>query len=135
LDINNMADSATKRSRVDDDDETPKSKRHRNSEWPLPSTATPKRPSRFLEGSMNDRISKKPPTLFLEERPISTITNQSDTSRQSSMFKFGRSLTAGFNPANWKIWSKTQPVGKDERTEQQRLWDAQKERADRKYEE
>jgi hypothetical protein len=132
-----MADSATKRPRVEDDnDETPTSKRYRTSEWPLPSTATPKRPSRFLEGSMNDRISKKPPTPFIEpERPLSTITNRSDTSRQSGMYKFGRTITAGFNPANWKLWSKTQPVVKDERTEQQRLWDVQKERADRKYEE
>jgi hypothetical protein len=133
-----MADSsATKRSRIDDDDEvTPSSKRYRNSEWPLPSTATPKRPSRFQEGSMNDRISKKPPTPFIEqERPLSTITNHSDAPRQSGIFKFGRSITAGFNPANWKIWSKTQPVVRDEKTEQQRLWDVQKEMADRKYEE
>ena len=85
---------------------------------------------------MNDRVSKKPPTPFIEpERPLSTITNQSDNSRHSSMFKFGKSLTAGFNPANWKIWSKAQPVVRDERSEQQRMWDAQKEMADRKYEE
>ncbi|EPE30897.1 hypothetical protein GLAREA_03864 [Glarea lozoyensis ATCC 20868] len=132
-----MADSsATKRSRVDDDEVTPSSKRYRNSEWPLPSTATPQRPSKFLEGSMNDRVSKKPPTPFIEqERPLSMITNHSDAPRQSGIFKFGRSITAGFNPANWKIWSKTQPAVRDERTEQQRLWDAQKEMADRKYEE
>jgi hypothetical protein len=34
--------------------------------------------------------------------------NKSEPSRQSTIFRFGKSLAASFNPSNWKIWSRTQ---------------------------
>ncbi|RFU26122.1 hypothetical protein B7463_g10207, partial [Scytalidium lignicola] len=75
------------------DEETPPGKRPRVTDWPLPSTATPNRsnrvplqsrtapnspsnrrlrsqprPSRFLEGSMNDRASKQPPLNYIGQQ-------------------------------------------------------------------
>ncbi|KAL3427552.1 hypothetical protein PVAG01_01061 [Phlyctema vagabunda] len=144
--------------------EYPSGKRHRHGNWPLTNTnannAPPTKPrysidsrrspprrtnseqarfSRFIEGSMNDRVSRKPPADYtgndeeLREtydkchtmnhkrskskkftyHPNHSTTQSStaqstttDASRQSSIFRFGKSLAATFNPTNWKIWSK-----------------------------
>ncbi|KAI9836240.1 MAG: hypothetical protein M1819_001577 [Sarea resinae] len=93
------------------------------------------RPSKFQEGSMNDRTSEKPPSIYMTEenrldrclqesaaasertaeseisgaeiegrpsrRPISQSTVKSSASRQSSIFRFGKSIASAFNPANW----------------------------------
>ena len=126
------------------------SKRSRRSPRPLPSTqeetkasgrprkkpsspsqkrysnSTP-RPSKFLEGSMNDRTSKKPPSPYLgEERVIEQYTtSQSMSNRESvdtttmydagiestkpsGMYRFGKAIANAFNPSAWRgingIW-------------------------------
>lgn len=33
--------------------------------------------------------------------------DQTETGRQSAIFRFGKSLAASFNPSNWKIWPRT----------------------------
>ncbi|KAH8593263.1 hypothetical protein B0O99DRAFT_217690 [Bisporella sp. PMI_857] len=172
-------------------DECHSEKRYRNSDWPLSNQAsannTPQsraplrnrgtpnshigrrsssriRPSRFLEGSMNDRISQKPPTPFLGDeeareryeqddysrdrkmaqprktnRQSNTSTaesyaDRSDVSRHSSIFRFGKSIAATFNPSNWKIWSKPQPQEANE-TPEQKILRERRERAEAIYQE
>ena len=138
-------------------------KRYRSRDWPLANTnnvnTTPRArrvsqgrntpassppvfpssqayPSRFIEGSMNDRVSQKPPPPYLGDeelreryyqeeqsgerkiaqprRPalrISRTSSHSDkpeSARNSGIFRFSKSIAATFNPVNWKIWSKPQ---------------------------
>ncbi|TGO17443.1 hypothetical protein BTUL_0017g00230 [Botrytis tulipae] len=131
------------------------------------------RPSRFMEGSMNDKVSKLPPTPYLyheeelRERYIedelmgnngqttpgrrmakprgfmlhsnvsmgaeSSLAGNSDTSRQSTIFRFGSKIAASIKPSNWKIFSKSQKV--PEETPQQRAIREQKEKAEKMYHE
>ncbi|KAG9228950.1 hypothetical protein BJ875DRAFT_216281 [Amylocarpus encephaloides] len=178
------------------DDETHSPKRCRTSDWPL-SNANPSppvsdpprrplrsrnapnspnlqrsssgaaRPSRFLEGSMNDRVSQMPPVPYLgmeEEEACerassrdttgrriatprrmmnapmetdgdSSFAGQSETSRHSSIFRFGKTIASTFNPSNWKIWNKPQPVVYDEESEQQQILKQRQEKAERIYRE
>ena len=103
------------------------------------------RSSRFVEGSMNDRASHVPPTNYIGDEELrerhereenargrkmahprkfystsSTVSSSADRSesRHSSIFRFGKSLAATFNPSNWKIWSKQEQV--EEETAQQK---------------
>ncbi|KAE9372068.1 hypothetical protein N431DRAFT_407983 [Stipitochalara longipes BDJ] len=170
-------------------------KRQRSSGWPLPevsssntrpsrsplqhrktpnSPSSPRRPvsqarsSRFVEGSMNDRTSQKPPTTYIgtdEElrskfdydeqedtrggkharpRKFTTRGNSSmaassvtDTegSRHSSIFRFGKSLAATFNPNNWKIWSKQQSLVEDEETAHLQTLRERQQKAEKMYKE
>ncbi|KAM0166181.1 hypothetical protein ACHAQE_001799 [Botrytis cinerea] len=131
------------------------------------------RPSRFMEGSMNDKVSKLPPTPYLyheeelRERYIedelmgnngqmtpgrkmakprgfmlhsntsmgaeSSLAGNSDTSRQSTIFRFGSKIAASIKPSNWKIFSKTPKV--PEETPQQQAIREQKEKAEKMYHE
>lgn len=158
-------DAANDEEQYTDDEETQSGKRPRTSNWPLKDTSTvqpqtkspsrpdsyappssthrkpslPRRMSRFQEGSLNDRTSKRPPPEYLGDEfgsytadnydnssggstarkytrgskyqnsnttSQASLADRSDGARQSGIFRFGRSLAASFNPANWKIWSK-----------------------------
>ncbi|CZT07455.1 uncharacterized protein RAG0_12897 [Rhynchosporium agropyri] len=175
-------------------------KRHRSSDWPLPNPSpssvpsvrhhlhnrkTPNSPSssshrsrdrslvrssKFLEGSMNDRVSQVPPVPYLEPedellseyntagcgeggrcrkrsrmftRPSNTSVaessaNQSDASRSSSLFRFGKSIAATFNPNNWKFWGKEheqQQEEEDEEVTQLRVLQERQAKAERIYQE
>lgn len=112
---------------------------------------SPGRGSRFVEGSMNDRASKVPPAEFIGDehlreaysrsRARSRAAQQSstsvpasekaDTTRHSGIFRFGKSVAATFNPANWRIWK--QPV--NEETAQQKALRERQEKAERIYRE
>ncbi|KAJ8061803.1 hypothetical protein OCU04_009596 [Sclerotinia nivalis] len=159
----------------------PSRARSRTSQRSRRSTASPSparpslhrsRPSRFLEGSMNDKVSKIPPTPYLyheeelRERYIedelmgrdgratpgtkmakhrfmqhsnksmgaeSSLAAMSDTSRQSSIFRFGSKLAASIKPSNWKIFSKSQKIV--EETPQQRAVRERQEKAEKMYHE
>ena len=84
---------------------------------PSPTT----RPSKFIEGSMNDRVSKKPPSMYMRDEeamdrytaPAGAATQSGHrddagiphdanitSSRPSSMFRFGKAIVNAFNPAN-----------------------------------
>jgi len=108
---------------------------------------------------MNDRVSQKPPTPYigdeeLQERyyqedqnrerkiaqPRKSIHRQSrpgpnaerpDTTRHSSIFRFGKSIAANFNPVNWKIWSKSQQ--EEAETPEQKVLRERRERAESIY--
>ncbi|ESZ95702.1 hypothetical protein SBOR_3922 [Sclerotinia borealis F-4128] len=131
------------------------------------------RPSRFMEGSMNDKVSQLPPTPYLyheeelRERYIedelmgnnghntpgrkmakphgfmqhsnismgaeSSLAGISDTSRQSTIFRFGSKIAASIKPSNWKIFSKSQKF--PEETPQQRAVRERQEKAEKMYHE
>lgn len=113
-----------------------------NWDEPLLVPKTQPRSSRFVEGSMNNRQSAKPPPVFLgnttpepkerlepespktpfyarsikklkrqmphPEIPIMGQEQQPAAEDTSTMFKFGKSIAAAFNPAKWKIFLKGQ---------------------------
>ncbi|KAL9615058.1 MAG: hypothetical protein Q9167_000481 [Letrouitia subvulpina] len=85
------------------------------------------RNSKFVEGSMNDRVSTKPPSLYTrEEQMMEQYQDQDETNgrtpvnkdsldnnrfyyddgidnfRPSGMYRFGRALVSAFNPVN--VW-------------------------------
>jgi hypothetical protein len=112
---------------------------------------------------MNDRISNKPPTTYIGEeefleryerekgdirgrkmaRPkimhhpntstVGSYADRSDLSNRSSIFRFGKSLAASFNPSNWRIFSKV-PEEIEESAEQQILRE-RREKAESMYKE
>ncbi|TAQ85034.1 hypothetical protein B7494_g6650 [Chlorociboria aeruginascens] len=177
-------------------EDAPAGKRHRSSDWPLANTtpspqnlpgrsplrirnapnsppsrrpsSSQARPSKFVEGSMNDRASQRPPSTYTgteealqesyecernrEVRPRkiaqpkrlthhpnlsvaeSFLADKSEAARNSSIFRFGKSLAASFNPSNWKIWSKQQRESDDE-TSQRKVLQERQEKAARVYQE
>jgi hypothetical protein len=62
----------------------------------------------------------------------SSVADRSEGSRHSSIFRFGKSLAASFNPSNWKIWK--QPSQEGESAEQRALRE-RREKAERIYKE
>lgn len=112
------------------------SKRSRAAEWPLKNTdytadsrkqgerndkrssSTSIRPGKFLEGSMNDKISQKPPSLYTrDEQAIEEYANMNgnghqemsmdvdmtydagiESYRPSGMFRFGKAIANAFKP-------------------------------------
>ncbi|KAL8769865.1 MAG: hypothetical protein Q9209_004303 [Squamulea sp. 1 TL-2023] len=84
------------------------------------------RSSKFLEGSMNDRVSKKPPSIYLRDEEAmdrfhdQASTHESDshnasvmnedktyynasveTTKPSGMYRFGKALASAFKPVNF----------------------------------
>ena len=79
------------------------------------------RNSRFVEGSMNDRASEKPPSIFLdnnkgrrkgEEAKVAQESRSSSGlgQRNSGIFKFGKAITSTFNP--FGVWSNISDIWK-----------------------
>ena len=112
--------------------------------------SSPARGSRFVEGSMNDRASKVPPAEFIGENlreayarsrgrsqtaqrdsTVESATEKTEAARSSGIFRFGKSVAATFNPANWKIWKQPQL---DETAQQKALRERQ-EKAEKVYRE
>lgn len=160
-------------------------KRNRSDNWPLPESSpvvssvsrrplqnrdapnspkqerssAVKRPSKFVEGSMNDRASQRPDTAYLgleqdslmenhaweqatKQRPQSCVpaSNTSTTalpevSRHSSIFRFGKSIAATFNPSNWRMFSKQDRGGQEVEVEdpQQKILRERQEKAEKIY--
>ncbi|GLA34196.1 hypothetical protein AnigIFM63309_005616 [Aspergillus niger] len=52
------------------------------------------RRSRFVEGSMNDSVSEKPPSIFMRD----DARNSSNGQRPSGIFRFGKAIASAFNP-------------------------------------
>jgi hypothetical protein len=66
---------------------------------------------------------------------VSSVADRSETSRHSSIFRFGKSIAASFNPSNWKIWSRQHQEHDDEETTQQRILRERQEKAEQIYKE
>ncbi|EED21640.1 nuclear RNA binding protein, putative [Talaromyces stipitatus ATCC 10500] len=62
------------------------------------------RRSRFIEGSMNDRVSEKPPSIFfLDDRQTHADVGQTENrksleKRSSGIFRFGKAIASAFHP-------------------------------------
>jgi hypothetical protein len=94
----------------------------RDNSSPRPKSARGIRPSRFMEGSMNNKVSTAPMREFAGEededgwrgrgrdavvRGSREVEDRAQSMvRNSGIFRFGKSLVAGFNPSNWKIFNK-----------------------------
>lgn len=93
------------------------------------SPAVPFRRSRFIEGSMNDRVSQRPPSFLFEEfqnaatsrteehaeiakeernAASATPVNPSLEHRHSGIFRFGKAIASAFNPFKSDIWKGSQ---------------------------
>jgi hypothetical protein len=62
---------------------------------------------------------------------LSVAYDKPDVSRPSSIFRFGKSVAAAFNPSSWKIWSKQQ----EEDTREKRILRERHEKAEKIYKE
>ncbi|KAI9819794.1 MAG: hypothetical protein M1832_003869 [Thelocarpon impressellum] len=116
---------------------------------------TPARPSKFVEGSMNDRVSNMPPSQYIKEeedlerwmedtangvrggfmRHSNLSSAPSNAARSSGIFRFGKSLAAAFNPTH--IWDGVSNIWRKESDDhpQRDVMRERKERADRYYDE
>ncbi|KAL8951171.1 MAG: hypothetical protein Q9222_002831 [Ikaeria aurantiellina] len=104
------------------------------------------RPSKFLEGSMNDRASTKPPSIYIRDDEAMEEYHAGDTrsgftsqdsndldddkmyydagieiTKQSGMYRFGKALASAFNPVNvWQgingIWKNKEPLVQPEKS-------------------
>lgn len=100
---------------------------------------------------MNDRVSFKPPIPYLEREEESDIEvlrgrklakgkrssrvegGESIAESKHSIFRFGKTIAASFNPTNWKIWNKDK--GEDEEEKQLRILKERQEKAEKIYKE
>ena len=137
------------------------SKRSRAAEWPLRNThdiaplLVPKfeehhgkrsssssvRPSKFQEGSMNDRVSQRPPSLYTREEEAMEryVKNQEqdreemdinygagiESDRSSGMFRFGKAIANAFKPfgvwpSMWKDKEKERSISPEKSVLQER---------------
>jgi hypothetical protein len=60
------------------------------------------RRSRFVEATMSDSISEKPPSIFMQEKKQAAAQN-----RGSGIFRFGKAIASAFNP--FASWGKSSP--------------------------
>ena len=95
------------------------------------SSATSIRPSKFLEGSMNDKVSQKPPGVYIGddeamERYAKSQENDGDEmevtydagiepNKHSGMFRFGKAIASAFNAVN--IWQGVNGIWKEKEKE------------------
>lgn len=88
------------------------------------------RPSKFVEGSMNDKISQRPPSLYIREEEAMeqyTSANMEDvdmvydagieSNKSSGMFRFGKVIANVFNPVN--VWQGLNGIWKEKEKESQ----------------
>lgn len=80
------------------------------------------RRSRFIEGSMNDRVSEKPPSIFLRDDAAVDDGKETKQDRQngnslghrgSGIFRFGKALASAFNP--FGVWKGSQDAQKTQK--------------------
>lgn len=60
------------------------------------------RQSRFVEATMIDSVSEKPPSIFMQEKKQAAAQN-----RGSGIFRFGKAIASAFNPFGG--WGKSSP--------------------------
>ena len=104
------------------------------------------RPSRFIEGSMNDKVSQRPPSLYVREEEAMeqyTSANMEDvdmvydagieSNKPSGMFRFGKAIASAFTSVN--VWHSLNGIWKEREKEDQSKpeKDALKARAELKY--
>jgi hypothetical protein len=75
------------------------------------SSSSPRRPrgrtSRFVEATMNDSVSEKPPSIYFRDRENKPAGNPN---RPSGIFRFGKAIASAFNPfGGWGKHSEGSP--------------------------
>ena len=88
------------------------------------------RPSKFMEGSMNDKISQRPPSLYIREEEAmeqyaSERMEDADTvydagiesNKPSGMFRFGKAIANAFSSTN--VWQGLNGIWKEKEKENQ----------------
>ena len=88
------------------------------------------RPSKFVEGSMNDKISQRPPSLYIrEEEAMEQYANANmedvnmvydagiESNKSSGMFRFGKAIANVFSPVN--VWQGLNGIWKEKEKESQ----------------
>lgn len=105
---------------------------HRKSPSPLQkrNSISSTRPSRFVEGSMNDKVSQRPPSLYTREEEAMeqyASANMEDvdmvcdagieSNRSSGMFRFGKAIANAFNSVN--VWQGLNGIWKEREKENQ----------------
>lgn len=88
------------------------------------------RPSRFVEGSMNDKVSQRPPSLYIREEEAMEqygSVNVEDvdmvydagieSSKSSGMFRFGKAIANALNSGN--IWQGLNGIWKEKEKDNQ----------------
>lgn len=104
------------------------------------------RPSRFVEGSMNDKVSQRPPSLYIrEEEAMEHYTGADmedvdmdydaaiESNKPSGMFRFGKAIANAFNSSN--VWQGFNGIWKEKEKENRAKpeKDALKAKAELKY--
>lgn len=104
------------------------------------------RPSRFVEGSMNDKVSQRPPSLYIREEEAMeryASANMEDvdmvydagieSNKPSGIFRFGKTIAHAFNSVN--VWQGLNGIWKEKEKEDQAKpeKDALKAKAELKY--
>ncbi|KAF9885080.1 velvet protein [Aspergillus nanangensis] len=88
---------------------------------PRPITRRQGRRSRFVEGSMNDSVSEKPPSIFFRDEPRSTAAapppppGNVPGQRNSGIFRFGKAIASAFNP--FGVWGNVSDIWKNPQEE------------------
>ncbi|CAI7634168.1 unnamed protein product [Penicillium pancosmium] len=63
------------------------------------------RRSRFVEATMSDSVSEKPPSIFMHESK--RVAPQQQQHRSSGIFRFGKAIASAFNPFGG--WNRSSP--------------------------
>ena len=88
------------------------------------------------EGARGRKLTRS--RMFTHHPNVSVAessANQSDASRSSSIFRFGKSIAASFNPTNWRFWSREQQEEEDEEAVQLRILQERQAKAEKIYQE
>ncbi|KAJ5576771.1 hypothetical protein N7535_003697 [Penicillium sp. DV-2018c] len=87
------------------------------------STSSPRRPrgrtSRFVEATMNDSVSERPPSIYLQENKQSGNPN-----RSSGIFRFGKAIASAFNP--FGVWTRNSESSSNKSPQKDAITQAEK---------
>ena len=94
------------------------------------SSVSSTRPSKFVEGSMNDKISQRPPSLYIREEEAMEQYASADmedvnmiydagieSNKPSGVFRFGKAIANAFKPVN--VWQGLNGIWKEKEKENQ----------------
>ncbi|POS87685.1 hypothetical protein EPUL_001860, partial [Erysiphe pulchra] len=106
------------------------------------------RVSKFLEGSMHNRVSQRPPKLYLDieenssqecqnlhQNSISGASSNERSDSRNSRFKLRNSLASTLNLGIWKLWSKDHDPKRYEENSKRQLMNERQEKAKHLYQE
>ena len=115
---------------AESDGVSPPARRRSSSPRQKRNSSSSTRPSRFVEGSMNDKISQRPPSLYIrEEEAMERYTSAEmedvemaydagiESNKPSSMFRFGKAIASALNSVN--VWQGFNGIWKEKEKENQ----------------